>query len=377
MFQSWRLGWRSLFQTSLRRDSSRARSGYRPRMETLEDRTVPSTFLVTSVSNGGAGSLRAAISAVNKDVSGTVDEIDFNLGGGGAQTINLTSELPLITHPAFINGASQPGYAGSPLVTLNGPSTTVADGLVFLAQNYHNPFTAQALGLAFTNLGDSIKVTDTNSTTPLTALVQNNSISSTKGGDALTITTGTAHNSVTVSGNTITSTGAGDGIRLTGGGSSNSVTLSSNSVSVQQGGDALVFLTARSATTTASILGNALHSAGKGFGLNLGAGANWQVMVQGNDFTNNLRGVRVSGDGTSAGVVDLGGGALGSTGGNNFTGYTQATANSYAIGLFGVAPSYTLNAQHNLFSVDPSLVIADGTHDPAAHGKGSIVATSI
>jgi hypothetical protein len=326
--------------------------------------------MVTNTNDSGAGSLRAAITAVNKDTSTAVDVIDFNIGGGGAQTINLKSELPLLTHPAFVNGTSQPGYTGSPLITLIGPST-VADGLLFQTKS-SGTFTAEVQGLAFTNFGDSIKVTDTGSGS-LNALVQNNTVSSTRGGDALTITTAKGTNTLTVSGNTITSTTAGDGILLTGGGTTNSLTLSTNTVSVQSGGDALVVQTSRSATTTGSITGNALHSGGKGTGLTLASGAAWQVVVQANDFTNNLAGVRVTGDGVSAGVIDLGGGSLGSTGGNNFTGYTTSTADSYAIGLFQVASTYTLHAQQNLFSVSASLVIADGSHDPAAHGNGVIL----
>jgi hypothetical protein len=374
MFQSWKRLWsRSSSLALQRRRPERApRRGCRPRLEVLEDRNLPSTFMVTNTNDSGAGSLRAAITSINKDTAAVVDVIDFKIGTGGTQTINLKSELPVITHPVLIDGTSQSGYKGTPLVTLNGPSTTVADGLVFVGSSYKGTFTAEVQGLAFTNLGDSITITDTSST-PLTALVQSNTITSTKGGDALVITTGKATNTVTVSGNTITSTSAGDGIMLTGSGTTNTLTVSANSVSVQGGGDALVVQTGRSAKTTASIIGNGLHSAGQGYGLNLASGANWSVLVQGNNFTSNQVGVAVTGDGVSAGVVDLGGGSRGSTGGNVFTGFTTATADSYAIGLFGVASSYSLSAKLNTFSVSASLVIADGTHDPAAHGSGTIL----
>src|SRR3954453_14052478 len=36
-----------------------------PRLEVLEDRTVPSTFTVTNLADSGGGSLRAAITAAN------------------------------------------------------------------------------------------------------------------------------------------------------------------------------------------------------------------------------------------------------------------------------------------------------------------------
>jgi hypothetical protein len=44
----------------------------------------------------------------------------------------------------------------------------------------------------------------------------------------------------------------------------------------------------------------------------------------------------------------------------------------YAIGLFDVSSSYTMDAQSNSFSVSPTSVIADGSHDPAARGSGVI-----
>jgi len=97
------------------------------------------------------------------------------------------------------------------------------------------------------------------------------------------------------------------------------------------------------------------------------------VLVQGNDFRNNLQGITVQGDGSTAGTIDLGGGPLGSSGGNNFQDFTTATGTSWAIGLFYVSPSYTVSARGNLFSVNPASVIADGSHDPAAGGSGQII----
>jgi hypothetical protein len=70
----------------------------------------------------------------------------------------------------------------------------------------------------------------------------------------------------------------------------------------------------------------------------------FHAKVQGNNFSGNLVGVMVSGDGMTAGVVDLGGGALGSTGGNNFGSFKTATADSYAIGLFQVGSGYSMMA---------------------------------
>jgi hypothetical protein len=85
---------------------------FRPRLESLEGRWLPSTFVVINTAAAGAGSLRQAILDANA-TPGT-NEIDFNIGGGGAQTIHPTGVLPSVTRPVVIDGASQPGFAGSP-----------------------------------------------------------------------------------------------------------------------------------------------------------------------------------------------------------------------------------------------------------------------
>ena len=78
-------------------------------------------------SNNGNCSIREAIQAANTDAvvdtclagSGVgTDTIAFNIGGGGAQTITLTSPLA-VTSPVVIDGGTQPGFsAGSPGVPL-------------------------------------------------------------------------------------------------------------------------------------------------------------------------------------------------------------------------------------------------------------------
>src|SRR6516225_3525975 len=77
---------------------------YRPRLEILEDRTVPSTFLVDhladdTVGSGLTGSLRYAITNAADD-----DHIAFGVTG----TINLTGALPNLAHSISIDG---PGAA--------------------------------------------------------------------------------------------------------------------------------------------------------------------------------------------------------------------------------------------------------------------------
>src|SRR5215831_17203556 len=69
-----------------RRCTSRSqRYGRRPQLESLEDRCLPSVYVVTNVNDDGVGSLRQAILDVNADSS--PDTIDFNIPGSGVQTI--------------------------------------------------------------------------------------------------------------------------------------------------------------------------------------------------------------------------------------------------------------------------------------------------
>ena len=74
---------------------------------------------MTNTNDSGPGSLRQAIIDSNAD-SGDRDTIVFNIPGAGVQTITLCSPA-LQRHTAVvIDGTTQPGYAGTPLIELNG-----------------------------------------------------------------------------------------------------------------------------------------------------------------------------------------------------------------------------------------------------------------
>src|SRR5690349_5719531 len=99
------------------------------RLEALEERMAPATFTVTNTDDSGLGSLRQAILDANAAASGT-DTIAFNITGGGVHTIRPTSPLPTLTDIAVIDGTTQPGYAGVPLIELNGSGAgSTANGL--------------------------------------------------------------------------------------------------------------------------------------------------------------------------------------------------------------------------------------------------------
>jgi hypothetical protein len=91
-------------------------------------------IMVTSNADSGAGSLREAIGIAN--TTGTVNTINFNIGSG-LQTINLNSPLPAITKQLTIDATSQPGYAGTPLIELNGAAAGLnANGLEVILNDH-------------------------------------------------------------------------------------------------------------------------------------------------------------------------------------------------------------------------------------------------
>ena len=88
------------------------------------------TYSVENTADAGPGSLRAAIIQANANPNSTEpDTIQFNLPGSGVRTITVASALPDIDEGVRLNGWSQPGFAGSPLVELKPASGLVIDGL--------------------------------------------------------------------------------------------------------------------------------------------------------------------------------------------------------------------------------------------------------
>ncbi|MFS8084308.1 MAG: hypothetical protein ACMG6H_01650, partial [Acidobacteriota bacterium] len=87
---------------------------------TLSLGVISGSTVVTNTNDSGTGSLRQAI--LNANATAALDTISFNISGSGVRTISPLSELPTITAPVFIDGATQPGYAGTPLIELNGTS---------------------------------------------------------------------------------------------------------------------------------------------------------------------------------------------------------------------------------------------------------------
>jgi hypothetical protein len=92
---------------------------------------LASSFSVTNALDSGPGSLREAILDANANPG--PDLITFAIGSG-VKTIVPASPLPTVTDPVTIDGTTQPGFASSPIIELNGVAG-VRDGLSILAGN--------------------------------------------------------------------------------------------------------------------------------------------------------------------------------------------------------------------------------------------------
>jgi hypothetical protein len=93
----------------------------------MEDRSLLATFTVFNTADAGPGSLRQAILDSNSSTDPS-SVIDFAIAGAGVKTIELDSALPALTSPVLIDGSSERGYSGTPLVALGGSlgNTSVA-----------------------------------------------------------------------------------------------------------------------------------------------------------------------------------------------------------------------------------------------------------
>jgi hypothetical protein len=111
-------------------------AGRFPSVEMLEDRCVPTAYTVNSLldSNigvGDAGTLRYVLNLANLNHTGTAavpDTIQFATGGGAINVGALTAgaALPALANNevAILDGATEAGFAGVPLVTIDGSQAT-------------------------------------------------------------------------------------------------------------------------------------------------------------------------------------------------------------------------------------------------------------
>ncbi len=103
-----------------------------PSLLSIVPPALPTTYTVTTIADFGPGSLRQAILSANANAG--LDTIQFNITPNALLTITPITPLPDVTDPVIIDATTQPGYAGTPIVELDGsvvpPSTS---GLVLRA----------------------------------------------------------------------------------------------------------------------------------------------------------------------------------------------------------------------------------------------------
>jgi parallel beta-helix repeat protein len=114
------------------------------------------TITVTGTGDGfgvdGQCTLAEAITAANNNAvvnecaagSPGLDTIAFNIGGGGAQTIQLAASLPFISDPVNVDGTTQPGFTSMPLITISGAGGLT--GFLTLEGVDGNTFRSLAIG---------------------------------------------------------------------------------------------------------------------------------------------------------------------------------------------------------------------------------------
>ncbi len=152
---------RKMSRRRLAMQMKKKRQQFQPDFHGLERRMMPSTFTVTDTSDSDAGSLRQAI--LNSNSTPGSNTIDFKIGSG-AQTISLLSPLPAITVPVLIDGTSQPGYTGAPLIDLDGTGAgTGSNGFDLAAGSRGSTIRALVInnfslaGILIGSIGDTVQ----------------------------------------------------------------------------------------------------------------------------------------------------------------------------------------------------------------------------
>ena len=120
---------------------------------------APSSFVVSNTGDSGPGSLRQAILDSNA-ATGSTNTIDFDISGPGVQTIAPSRPCPRSPSPVLIDGESQPGYRGTPLIEINGSQAGGGDGLTITGPDV----TVRGLDINNFSQGAGIHLTGTGAT---------------------------------------------------------------------------------------------------------------------------------------------------------------------------------------------------------------------
>ena len=81
---------------------------------------------MTTTDDSGPGSLREAIEIANATPG--EDTIEFTIAGTGPHLIEPLSPLPMIDDSVIIDGTTDPAYAGTPVIQIDGGMSLVTLG---------------------------------------------------------------------------------------------------------------------------------------------------------------------------------------------------------------------------------------------------------
>jgi uncharacterized repeat protein (TIGR01451 family) len=305
-----------------------------------------SSLFVTTNADSGTGSLRQAILDANNNVCSFPCTIAFNLPGGQL-TIAPPTSLPALTAANVrIDATTQPGYSGTPLVTLDGssnpnPSTglqlsggndtvkglsivTFQGSAILIDTAGSDTVAANYLGVhtdgstAGQNAGEGVMVSSANNTIGGTTAAARNVISG-NFGSGVVLKSGSATGN-TVRGNYIGLTAAGttnvanhtDGIQILNGASFNTIggTTAAERNVISGNNNSGIYITSGAANCNGNVIsGNFIGtdaagttSIGNTTGVFLGALVT-STSIANNTIVSNVKGIGFDGPGTGNAIL--------------------------------------------------------------------------
>jgi hypothetical protein len=290
------------------------------------------SFVVTNTNNHGAGSLREAIN--NANATPGTDTITFNIPGGGAKTINLLNALPEIIERVTIDGTTQPGYAGTPVVEIDGLGVVSGNesGLVIKAGG------STVRGLSIGNFRNNsaiwLNACDNNTIQGNFLGLANNGITGRPNGRGILMTNSNSNliGGTTAAARNVISGNNNSGIEING----NNNTIQGNRIGTNALGTAALFNPTGIAIFNATSINNVIGGTAAGAG-NLISGNSTGIQASGNGtiIQGNLIGTDVTGTSAipnnSGGVQAVG---LGVIVGGVTTGSRNVISGNFSDGVF-------------------------------------------
>ncbi len=243
------------------------RRARRPDLQLLEGRALLATLTVANLMDSGPGSFRQAI--LDADAASGASTIDFAPFGAGSAirsevTIGLQSALPSITMPVTIDGTTEPGYAGTPLVVIDG-GDSINRGLDFEAGSGGST----AKGLAIIRFAGTLSGGMGIDVNAPGVTIASNSIGFDPGGNlgdgsdtGIAVEAGTTGTAIT--GNVIVANGNGIDLRGSTGTSIAGNFIGTDSTGRADLGNGLYGIVAEAGTTGASATNNTIADSGTG-----------------------------------------------------------------------------------------------------------------